>query len=753
MPVTLGPTPKYQFTDNNGKYAAFGLLYTYNWNTRQPEPTYSDPAELKPRTNPIQLDSIGRPQGDGGLIYWDDATSYYLELRSNTGALIWSTVEPYAPGGSGGGNVTTNIEYENLFINGQFRFFPRASYTPIPDSIDVLADGGWGFRRNGTNTEASLTFRRFSLDNTAAPTSPTFYLNYVADSPGVNETKLDIYYRVKDVRTLANTTITIGLWARSAIAGTYNIEVKALQHFGTGGGASANVITDLGTITPTTTADTYTITETLPDLSGKTLGTNLDDYFEIIFRMPLNSVANLELTNAYWKVGNAVNGYPYETYEEVDAEVKALEIPDYTRTTDFATDDTAYPMEMAYNALALLPNQGTLQPRWLPTFPVGFSMYCWRATAPDGWIFMEGQSLLKQGQYNRLFEALGGAIFGQQEDNAVSLIDGDDVFIQVTQKGAASPVSAGTSGFTIARISQGFNNSGISLFKENGPTLEFQNDAFGEFTPPATAGNSGMTVTTLSTGSPSVASVWEIEALPASSLTAGTYITFDTTTGSYYLYFQINGVGADPAIPGRTGRPLNLFDTDSDVNVAQKLALAVPGFEYSRVTATAASTLTPGAYISFGLLIGEYALWFSIDGVGSVPVLPGTTVIEIKLAGSDGPEAVAQKIHYALTPLLWTLADTRGLFVRVWDNGAGVDPDAASRTNRGDGTTGDVIGTRQEDENKSHTHGYDKSSVSGTVQDGTEDNIRNGFTLTQSASSGGSESRPKNIYAAIAIKY
>ena len=43
------------------------------------------------------------------------------------------------------------------------------------------------------------------------------------------------------------------------------------------------------------------------------------------------------------------------------------------------------------------------------------------------------------------------------------------------------------------------------------------------------------------------------------------------------------------------------------------------------------------------------------------------------------------------------LRDGRGRFERQWDHGAGIDPDAASRTNRGDGTTGDHIGTSQSD--------------------------------------------------------
>jgi hypothetical protein len=50
------------------------------------------------------------------------------------------------------------------------------------------------------------------------------------------------------------------------------------------------------------------------------------------------------------------------------------------------------------------------------------------------------------------------------------------------------------------------------------------------------------------------------------------------------------------------------------------------------------------------------------------------------------------------------LPDYRGQFLRGFDNTAATDPDAASRTNRGDGTTGDAVGTKQADAFQGHYH-------------------------------------------------
>lgn len=64
----------------------------------------------------------------------------------------------------------------------------------------------------------------------------------------------------------------------------------------------------------------------------------------------------------------------------------------------------------------------------------------------------------------------------------------------------------------------------------------------------------------------------------------------------------------------------------------------------------------------------------------------------------------------------FNLPDYRGQFLRGWANGQSTDPDRASRTDRGDGTTGDNVGTKQTGQTASHTHGSTLSvSTSGTL--------------------------------------
>ncbi|MBI9081498.1 MAG: tail fiber protein [Pseudodesulfovibrio sp.] len=101
----------------------------------------------------------------------------------------------------------------------------------------------------------------------------------------------------------------------------------------------------------------------------------------------------------------------------------------------------------------------------------------------------------------------------------------------------------------------------------------------------------------------------------------------------------------------------------------------------------------------------------------------------------------------------FNLPDFRGYFLRGWDHGAGNDPDAASRTNRGDGTTGDYIGTKQADEFESHDHFDAPSLVTFDGSGGIGHNAASMSSVTAETDVGGNETRPKNINVMYIIKY
>jgi len=100
----------------------------------------------------------------------------------------------------------------------------------------------------------------------------------------------------------------------------------------------------------------------------------------------------------------------------------------------------------------------------------------------------------------------------------------------------------------------------------------------------------------------------------------------------------------------------------------------------------------------------------------------------------------------------FNLPDLRGYFLRGWDHGASVDPDKASRTDRGDGTTGDYVGTKQADEYESHTHTYYPPNQATSYYGGRIDYLV-AHDGKASGSTGGNETRPINIAVMWVIKY
>jgi hypothetical protein len=99
--------------------------------------------------------------------------------------------------------------------------------------------------------------------------------------------------------------------------------------------------------------------------------------------------------------------------------------------------------------------------------------------------------------------------------------------------------------------------------------------------------------------------------------------------------------------------------------------------------------------------------------------------------------------------------DYRGRFLRGWAHGVAIDPDKATRTDRGDGTGGDVVGSKQTDQFKGHSHTRPSHRYPRT--DDVFDHsfyraLGNSYNASNNVS-GGNETRPTNINVMYCIKY
>ena len=122
----------------------------------------------------------------------------------------------------------------------------------------------------------------------------------------------------------------------------------------------------------------------------------------------------------------------------------------------------------------------------------------------------------------------------------------------------------------------------------------------------------------------------------------------------------------------------------------------------------------------------------------------------------------------------FNLPDVRGTFLRGVDNGAGNDPDAASRiASSPGGNAGDNVGSKQNDQFASHNHGggNHQHDFTASYNDGLGSGTTWGHSMINNGSfqfnvhadvrysgdfipvNGGNETRPKNVNVNYIIKY
>jgi hypothetical protein len=139
MSINLSPLggAGWQFFDNNGVPLAGGLLYTYQAGTTTPIATYTTSSGSISNSNPIVLDSSGRPTNE---IWLNGNYSYKFVLTTATGSQIWSMDN------LGGGFPSAGTE-SYVTVTSGLGIYPSATvitgltYTTGNNSLKVFVNG------------------------------------------------------------------------------------------------------------------------------------------------------------------------------------------------------------------------------------------------------------------------------------------------------------------------------------------------------------------------------------------------------------------------------------------------------------------------------------------------------------------------------------------------------------------------------------------------------------------------------------
>jgi hypothetical protein len=160
---------------------------------------------------------------------------------------------------------------KNKIINGDFAINQR-NFTSNTAHASYNFDrwAQYNFSNSGTVTITPQTFTPGS-----APVSGyegKTFVQIVTASQTQTSDYATLSQKIEDVRTFAGQTVTVSFWAKAA-SGTPKIALAIDQSFGSGGSPSSTVTTNGGTVTLSTSWTRYSLTVSIPSISGKTIGT------------------------------------------------------------------------------------------------------------------------------------------------------------------------------------------------------------------------------------------------------------------------------------------------------------------------------------------------------------------------------------------------------------------------------------------------------------------------------------------------
>ena len=187
--------------------------------------------------------------------------------------------------------VSTQIR--NYIINGNFDFWQRNTSFSSPVTGSYLADR-YRVDFDGTIGTYSISRQTFTLGQTDVPGNPSYFLRWNHTVAGSGSTNRVLQQLVEGVRTLAGKNVTLSLYAKADSARTVGVSME--QFFGTGGSPSSAVTLATQNINLTTVWQKFTLTFNVPSISGKTIGTDGNDYTNVTFRMPINVVMTIDLS-------------------------------------------------------------------------------------------------------------------------------------------------------------------------------------------------------------------------------------------------------------------------------------------------------------------------------------------------------------------------------------------------------------------------------------------------------------------------
>ena len=199
--------------------------------------------------------------------------------------------------------------FKNKVINGNFDF-ERRDNTASPATGNFPFDR-WAVEFDGTaGTVLSVAPIASNLVGSAAMEDRCVQVcRWNQSNAGSGDTFRRLRQRLENARTLANQTVSISFW--TAMSNDDVFTVSLVRNYGTGGSPSSTetIAVTGGAITGIAGWEKRELTVTLPNVQGKSFGTNDDSYLELRFALPINATFDFYLALVQVELGSVSSDF------------------------------------------------------------------------------------------------------------------------------------------------------------------------------------------------------------------------------------------------------------------------------------------------------------------------------------------------------------------------------------------------------------------------------------------------------------
>lgn len=200
---------------------------------------------------------------------------------------------------------------KNKIINGDFGIWQRGtSFTPAAGNAQVYCADRFYTQRDGTGATVTVSQQAFTPGTApVAGYEGTYFYRFnqsVAGTGGTYNTGCS--QNIEDVRQLAGQTVTISFWAKADA--TRNLTTGFNQIFGSGGSSPVYAIGNTG-FNLTTSWTRYSVTISIPSISGKTIGTS--SYLQLYLSPAANTVQTIDIWGVQLEAGSVATAFQTAT--------------------------------------------------------------------------------------------------------------------------------------------------------------------------------------------------------------------------------------------------------------------------------------------------------------------------------------------------------------------------------------------------------------------------------------------------------